>query len=443
MSGAPATAAAAILALALAGCPTPKPAVVGPGDSPIAINERDLRAGMKAELEDEILTSYERDEPPDVETAMLDPNIGPARIGVGPGDVLIGPELARAVNGRELTRVPSRWPLDVAPPMRTEARSKRLEVHLAQDGSAAWAFDEISWRISMCKRTAAIPLRMTALFAREGDRWVQVFEHLSFGRVPAPLRDGKLRGAEIRSAVASSDLVDELSGVLAQGQFRATRNPAVVSTGPEATIVGPDVYDEWHSVDVLASGLAGLGLRAEDRRVGLVGRTPDTATVAYWVGNFVASLPARPGIAAGKARLRGTFVFERRRIVKEEIEKRHRSRSLAEAEGRICTAEDERKQREARQRAGTQGDDEPIDECRWVLVQGHVSQPIDDGPDPSGERHDIVDLATLVFGTALISPKPLRVTCDDGSPPPPPPKPAPIKVPGAAPSRPRPAGGTP
>jgi hypothetical protein len=264
---------------------------------------------------------------------------------------------------------------------------------------------------------------MTALFAREGDRWVQVFEHLSFGRIPAPLRDGKLRGAVIHSAVASSDLVDELSGVLAQGQFRAARNSSVVSTGPEATIIGPDVYDEWHSVDVMASGLAALGLRAEDRRVGLVGRTPATATVAYWVGNFVASLPARPGIAAGKARLRGAFVFERRRLVKEEIEKRRRPRSLADAEGRSCA--------------------EKGDDCRWVLVQGHVSQPIDDGPDPSGERHDIVDLATRVFGTALISPKPLEVTCDDGSPPPPPPKRTPIKAPAAAPSRPRPAGGTP
>ena len=406
MTGA-AAAAAAVLALVLAGCPAQRTPTTAPGGDAIAINERDLRAGMKAELEDEILTSYERDEPPDVETAMLDPRIGPARIGVGPGDVLIGPELVRA---------PSRWPLDVDPRTRTEARSKRLEVHLARDGSAAWAFDEISWRIPMCGRTAAIPLRMTALFAREGDRWVQVFEHLSFGRIPAPSRDGRLRGAEIPSAVSSSDLVDELSGVLAQGQFRATRNASVVSTGPEATIIGPDVNDEWHSVDVLASGLPALGLRAEDRRVGVVGRTPGTAMVAYWIGNFVATLPARPGIAAGKARLRGSFVFERRRLVKVEVEKRRRPRSLADAEGRSCA--------------------EKPAECRWVLVQGHVSQSIDDGPDPSGERHDIVDLATLVFGTALVSPKPVEVTCDDGSPP------APIKAPVAAPSRPPPAGGT-
>ncbi|HWU89055.1 MAG TPA: hypothetical protein VN253_17440, partial [Kofleriaceae bacterium] len=131
------------------------------------------------------------------------------------------------------------------------------------------------------------------------------------------------------------------------------------------------------------------------------------ATVAYWVGNFVATLPARPGIPAGKARMRGTFVFERRRLVKVEIEPRRRPRSLAGAEGRSC---------------GEQATD-----CHWVLVQGHVSQPIDDGPDPSGVRHDIVDLATLVYGTALVSPKPLEVTCDDGSP---------VRAPAAAPPRP-------
>jgi hypothetical protein len=400
---APRTTLVLAAAAALAGCPTPKPPAAAPGVEPIAINERDLRSGMKAELEDEILTSYERDEPPDVETAMLDPRIGPARIGVGPGDVLIGARLASA---------PTRWPLDVDPRTKTEARSKRLEVHLAQDATAAWAFDEISWRIPMCGRTSTIPLRMTALFAREGDRWVQVFEHLSFGRLAAPALDGKLRGAELKSAVASSDLVDELSGVLAQGLFRANRNTTVLSTGPEATIIGPDVNDEWHSADVLASGLYALALRAEDRRVGLVGRSPGEATIAYWIGNFVATLPERPDlrIPAGKARMRGTFVFERRRLVKVEVEKRKRPRSLEEAEGRSC--------------AGRGAD------CRWVLVQGHVSQPIDDGPDPSGVRHDIVDLATLVYGTSLVSPKPLEVTCDDGSPPPPP---APIKAPAAAP----------
>jgi hypothetical protein len=139
-----------------------------------------------------------------------------------------------------------------------------------------------------------------------------------------------------------------------------------------------------------------MALRAEDRRVGTIG---SPGTVAYWIGNFVATLPARPGIAAGKARVRGTFVFERRRSVKADGKER--------------------------------GCNEQPEGCRWVLVQGHVSQPIDDGPDPSGRRVDAVELTTLVFGTSLVSSKPLEVTCDDGS----------VKAP-APPSRPPPAGGT-
>jgi hypothetical protein len=137
-----------------------------------------------------------------------------------------------------------------------------------------------------------------------------------------------------------------------------------------------------------------------------VGTIGNPGTVAYWIGNFVATLAARPGIAAGKARVRGTFVFERRRSVKADAKE-----------------------------SGTESGREPgcsekPEECRWVLVQGHVSQPIDDGPDASGQRYDVVDLTTLVFGTSLVSPKPLEVTCDDGS----------VRAP-AAPPRP-PAGGS-
>jgi len=60
-------------------------------------------------------------------------------------------------------------------------------------------------------------------------------------------------------------------------------------------------------------------------------------------------------VKGGKVRLRGTFVFEKR--------------------------------------AG-----------KWLVVQAHVSKPIDD-----------IDLAQRVFGTALVSEKPLQITCDDGS----------------------------
>ena len=362
-----------LLVALFAGCPGQTVKEQPPLLDQVAVVDRDARIAIIAELKSEILTSYERDEPPEIESAMISPAVGTIRIGVGPGDVLLNEELERA---------PSRWPLDVTPATPTEARSKKLEIHLAQDASAAWASDEISWRIKACGRTAVIPLRMTSLFARDGDRWVLVFEHLSFGRAPAPGRGGELRGRTLKDARIDPDIHDSLSRVLAPVLSRSiAKTPAVVSTGPEALIIGPDVIDEWQGPNMLDARVAAGNLRAEDRRVGVVGRRLETATMAYWVGNFVADLPARPGVAAGKARLRGTFVFEKRRQDKP-------------CNKRLSDEEEEK------------------NPCRWVVVQGHVSQSIDDGPDPDPMKRDYQDLGGMVFGTSLISPKPLELTCE-------------------------------
>jgi hypothetical protein len=58
----------------------------------------------------------------------------------------------------------------------------------------------------------------------------------------------------------------------------------------------------------------------------------------------------------------------------------------------------------ARGRRATSGDRPGAERslCAW---QGHVSALISDQ-----------DLATFVFGTALVTLNPLRITCDDGSP---------------------------
>ncbi|MGE5185621.1 MAG: hypothetical protein ACM31C_26350 [Acidobacteriota bacterium] len=370
----------ALLLALLAACPSPQKAPLASrpeggasGETPEAHRKR-----LIAELEDEILSSYERDDVPDIDTPLIPANVGPARIGVGPGDVLFGDEVR--------LRASSRWPLFVSPSMPTSVRSKRLDVHLSHDHqpgrmdpSAAWMSDEVSWRIGVCGHTAAIPLRITALYAHDGDRWVEVFEHLSFARMPQPYYvlagDNKyeveLRGSPMirpgEQPIVDRRLADDLSRVLQALFSRNTaRIEAVVATDPTHAaeddpsrpaptfVLAPDPDSEWHGdqdVARLATLVDGT-LRAEDRRIGTIGTSPDKATIAYWVGNFVADLGAQPGIAAGKVRLRGTFVFEKR-------------------------------------------------EGRWIVVQGHLSEPIDDA-----------DLAMTVFGTSLISDKPLAVTCD-------------------------------
>jgi hypothetical protein len=329
----------------LAACAGPKPQTQTGLSDPASGGDRDMRFDLVAELQDEIIKAYERDEPPETETAMLLPEIGSTRIGVGPGDVLIRNELLRA---------PSRWPLDASMP--TEPRSKRLVIHLAKDRTAAWVSDEISWRLKLCGRTAVIPLRMTALYARDGDRWVLVFEHTSFARTPTPTRAGQKLPRSIKTAIASRDLADELSGVLGPVLRRSLdKSPKAISTTGDATMLGADVAAEWHGEDVLQAKLVpGTGaMRLEDRRVGTVGRSGGRSTIAYWIGNLTVDLPARPGIAAGLGHFRGSFTFERR-------------------------------------------------DNAWVIVQGHLSHAIEDG-----------ELASAVFGTALISPKPLSITCDE------------------------------
>jgi hypothetical protein len=348
------------LLIVLAACPR-GPAKGPTSGDPTMVADTDLqrRQRLIAELQDEILASYERDEPPEVETMMVAPEIGPARIGVGPGDVLYGADVRRMAW--------SRWPLQLVPGTDARVRSKALRIYLSHDKhvTAAWMSDELSWRIKLCGRTAVVPLRMTALYAHDGDRWVQVFEHLSFGRMPMPTADGALRGAPIQEAVVDRALSDDLSRVLQallSGQANRVKLSVATGTADDPTkpaptfLLGPDPAAEW----VGREGVAPMRLvegkvTLDQRRVGIVttGRA-DKAPIAYWVGNLVADLERHPGTPASKVLLRGTFIFERR-------------------------------------------DD------KWVIVQGHISQPTDD-----------IDLASYVYGTALISEKPLEVTCDDG-----------------------------
>ncbi|HSR98502.1 MAG TPA: hypothetical protein VLM79_15700 [Kofleriaceae bacterium] len=345
----------AMVAGLLAGCAgSSKPASTSPEPQASGDDAATHYARVLIELQDDILASYERDDPPELDTSMIVSKIGAARIGAGPGDVYIAGDLARA---------PSRWPLDIDRLTRTDVRSKKLEIQIAADFTAAWMADELSWRIEACGRTAVIPLRITALYAHDGDRWVPVFEHLSFGWTPAP-RDGPPPKA-IKTEVVSGDLRDELSGVLGRGLFRTPHDPQVVSQDPSALVLGPDAGDEWHGPAVLGARLPAGKL--EDRRVGTVGRTPGEATVAYWIGNYIADIPAQPSAPAGKVRMRVTHVFEKRRLGKPD------------GKAKAC------------------GDD-----CRWILVQTHMSQPITDD-----------ELTQQVFGTALLSPKPLQLDCSD------------------------------
>lgn len=343
----------------------------GNAESTAIETELERRQRMVGELQDDVLGSYERDEAPDITTALIDAEVGPARIGVGPGDMLFGDDVK--------LRGSSRWPLFVEPGTPTEVRSKRLNIHLSSDRlvTAAWISDEVSWRVTLCGRTAAVPFRITALYARDGDRWVRVVEHLSFGSVPIPTPE--LYGLAVGSAIADRALAETLARTLAPvlshdtSRLRSTvwfakpSSESVMQPSP-TLLIAPDPEGEWQGTDDIGRAQLVDGmLEPEGRRIGTIGPSVGRSTVAYWVGNFVATLAPRPGFDGGKVRLRGSFVFEKR----------------------------------AENQSAPTDCNNSKNACKWYVVQGHISRPIDD-----------TSLASIVFGTALLSEKPLQIMCD-------------------------------
>src|SRR3569833_4606091 len=120
--------------------------------------------------------------------------------------------------------------------------------------------DEVSWRITQCGRTAVIPLRITALYAHDGDRWVEVVEHLAFGDVP--VASPELYGLQVKSQVVDRGFADEMSRTLAPLLYHeSARIPAVVSLDPKhlaeddihqpspTLLLAPDPDGEWHGTE--------------------------------------------------------------------------------------------------------------------------------------------------------------------------------------------------
>jgi hypothetical protein len=288
--------AVALVACALAGCPGANGTGTGPPLSDTQGQDDPLsRAALMRDLEAEVLDGYDRDEPIDTQVRVIDPLVGGARVGVGPGDVWVGTEVGLAT---------SRWPLATDRTTDLDVRSKKLELHMAEDQSAAWVSDEVSWRITACERIAVIPLRYTALYVRDGDRWSAVVEHLSYGR-GLTLEDREGFGATLEAAEADPSIAGAVDAAIAPLLLSA--RPVELPLAPEAYALGPDVWVELRTGELGVSTLWPADMSVEARRVGVVERGAGKTTVAYWVGTLFA-----PRDGGDKVRLRATFVFERR-----------------------------------------------------------------------------------------------------------------------------------
>ena len=268
------------------------------------------RAALARELEADIIDSYLRNDAPPPPMRQIDPTVGGARIGVGPADLVIGFQLSASQR---------HWPLQVPAPGRAEMLSKRLEVHIAADSAVGWASDELSWRITVCGRRVVVPLRYTALFAREGERWLPVIEHLSYADMPGA--GGADRGepaVPLEPAMSQRALALALDAAAAP--LWAEKRPIEATISIDTIAIGPELWNELHGEQVRTTPLLTGRVEILDRRAAAIGTRGALPTVAYWVGTL------RTGPDAPV--LRASLVFER--------------------------------------------------SDRWRIVQAHVSRPIDD-----------------------------------------------------------------
>lgn len=234
--------------------------------------------------------------------------------------------------------------------------SKNLQLHMSQDGSTAWVFDELAYRVPHQGREASIPLRFTAVFVRDVDRWVMVMEHLSYAMPtklvlelardgslttprPMPARDIDLVRARLLLAQVSRRLKDQVrpqavdtpadgsagtngdaeseAGADADGET-GNRTAGTASASPDAgrsrepgPLLWPDPYAEFHgpSFDDAPSLASMLGPDTRITMHNIRLALSESERVAW----LAANLHARQGSGDGAVKLgmRLTAVFER------------------------------------------------------------------------------------------------------------------------------------
>jgi ketosteroid isomerase-like protein len=278
---------------ALLGCQKTTSPGVGPrlADSD---NLADLsRGALTRSLEREILDGYNGEDVLELAGRVTDPRVGGARIGVGPSDVWVGQQLRMAG---------PRWPVSDELELAPWAESMNLRVNLSEDRLTAWVSDVISWRVEVCGKIAAIPLRMTALYARDGEEWSVVTEHFSYGATSEQWKLGAssmpVVARETDPRIAAS--IDQLLAALL-----TPARPAEFMVSRQALAIGPQAGTELRGDAIVAAPLLALPITVDAARLGFLVSREGDASVAYWVGTVMARPEGKP------QRLRATLGFER------------------------------------------------------------------------------------------------------------------------------------
>ena len=268
-------------------------------------------ARLRRELELEVLAGYDRYTLDAASAAAaIDPSIGLTSIGVGPEEQ--GP------SGAPLAR----WPVTVVDDGQrddlgrtdhpVEVVSRALELHLSDDRTVGWTFDQVSLHLRVCKRVATIPLRVAQVYVRDSERWTLVSEHVGYAQSMGRWLDeatgptGAAPAGAVEDQPAAREAAEALAASFALDADRAARWDGAV----DALAVWPD------PLHVLRGGATRTGpsLAAS---VGATELALEGTRLALAPGGHVAiaatSVLARVDRADGPiaVRLRATAVLER------------------------------------------------------------------------------------------------------------------------------------
>jgi ketosteroid isomerase-like protein len=241
-----------------------------------------------------------------------------ALFGIAADQVVVSERPGREQGDRRLFR-------DASPTIYT----KTLDVHLTRNGALGWIFDEVSYRVPFRGREASIPVRVTAGFVRDIDRWAMVFEHLSYAlptedllrmaqngalATPAPIED---RGAHPQLDRMFVRAVERLHN----GPERLRQRS--LADDPDVLVIYPAPEHEFHGAAAREAPLL-AEVYGTGGTVAVAGRRITVARTgrAAWL---VANLEVTTTVNGDPLRfgLRGTYVLELRGELGWEIVQAH------------------------------------------------------------------------------------------------------------------------
>jgi ketosteroid isomerase-like protein len=316
------------LALAGIGCPPGKTVDSTPPNRVDTDQDKGkTTSDLKRDLEATVLENYQQINLGNMETyGDTLARRGIVLFGVGPGDVVVG-QPPSSVD--EFFRYPYA-------DRGARVLSKNLEVHISADNSVGWIYDEVSLRVPYLRRQASIPIRLTAVFVRNIDRWEMVMEHSSYALPADDLLDAARRNVletpmsidtRFRKRGPGTRLRDILlrlhNGDIDRRRKLASEDTLLLLPDPDLELRGKADKDQVFLAE-LFDKYSDAEVTFDDYRI----RVARTGTVA-WIAATV-RVKTTINDEPISLSLRGTYLLENRKLNGWEVVQAHVSAPIEE-----------------------------------------------------------------------------------------------------------------